>query len=195
MHGRLAVRGEACAAPLELPVLLDYWLGDLAPDAQDAIEEHLLSCAVCAAELDELVAIAGGIRRLANAGRVWTVVPATFLERLVDEGLRIREYRLAPGGSVQCTVSASDDVVAARFAADLRGVTRAHLVQCDAEGHEAHRIEDIPLTTAGDEVVVIDRTDRLRALPAGVERVRLVTPDAAGERLLGEYTFVHTPSS
>lgn len=185
-----------CAAPLEVPQLLDYWLGDLVPDAHDAVEEHLMSCAVCADELARLVAVGAGIRRLTNAGRVWTVVAGALLERLVAEGLRVRQYRLSPGASVQCTVTASDDVVAARFAADLRGVTRAHLVQCDAQGREAHRVEDIPLTASHDEVVIIERTDRLRALPAGVERVRLVTPEAGGgERVLGEYTFVHTPAS
>lgn len=184
-----------CPAPLDLPVMLDYWVGDLESGVQDAVEEHLLGCAACAHELEELVAVGAGIRRLAHAGRVWTVVPGAFVERLVAEGLRVRQYRLAPGGSVQCTVHARDDLVAARLAADLRGVTRAHLVTCDAEGREARRIEDIPLTASTDEVVVVERTDRLRALPAVVERVRLVTPEAAGERVLGEYTFVHTPSS
>lgn len=186
--------GVTCAAPLELPVLLDYWLGDLAPDAQEAVEEHVLACAGCADELDELVAIGAGIRRLSQAGRIWAVVPAAFLERLVAEGLRVRQYRLAPGSSVQCTVTASDDLVAARLGADLRGVTRAHLVECDAEGREAHRVEDIPLMPSAEEIVIVERIDRLRALPATVQRVRLVTPEGAGERVLGEYTFVHTPS-
>jgi putative zinc finger protein len=186
--------GLACAAPLDLPALLDYWLGDLAPGAEEAIEEHLMSCAACAAHLEGLVALGAGIRRLASAGGVWAVVSGGFVDRLRDEGLRVRQYRLAAGGSVQCTVSATDDVVAARFAADLRGVTRVHLVQCDAAGQEQHRITDIPLSASLDEVVVIERTDRLRALPAGVERVKLVTPEAGEERLLGEYTFVHTPS-
>jgi hypothetical protein len=189
------VKGATCAAPLDLPALLDYWLGDLAPDAQDVVEEHVMGCAACADELSRMVAIGAGIRRLAHAGRIWTVVPGAFVERLVAEGLRVRQYRLAPGGSVQCTVTASDDLVAARLAADLRGVTRAHLVKCDAEGREAHRVEDIPLTASTDEVVIVERIDRLRALPVGVERVRLVTPEATGERLLGEYAFVHTPSS
>jgi hypothetical protein len=183
-----------CAAPLDLAALLDYWLGDLTPDLQEAIEEHVMSCAACAEQLEGLVALGVGIRRLANAGGVWAVVPGAFVDRLIDDGVRVRQYRLASGGSVRCTVTASDDVVAARFAADLRGVTRAHLVLCDAEGREANRISDIPLTASTEEVVVIERSDRLRALPASVERVRLVAPDADGERVLGEYTFVHTPS-
>ena len=188
------MKAGACGTPFDLPVLLDYWLGDLAPGAADALEEHVMSCAACADELGGLVAVGAAIRRLANAGRIWTVAPGAFLQRLVDEGLQVREYRLAPGGSVQCTVAASDDVVAARLGADLRGVTRAHLVKLDAAGREVHRIEEIPLSEGSDEVVIIERTDRLRALPATIEHMRLVTPEPGGERVLGEYTFVHTPS-
>ena len=188
------MNAAACGAPLDLPALLDYWLGDLAPGTMDSVEEHVMSCAACADELSGLVAVGAGIRRLASAGRIWTVVPGAFLQRLVDEGLHVRQYRLAPGGSVQCTVTASDDVVAARLDADLRGITRAHLVKLDAAGREVHRIEDIPLSDSSDEVVIIERTDRLRALPAVIEYLRLVTPEPGGERVVGEYTFIHTPS-
>lgn len=184
----------ACAAPLDLPVLIDYWLGDLAPDAEERVEEHLLGCAVCSAGMGELVALTGGVRSLATRGVVRAVVTSAFLERLVAEGLRVREYRLAPGGSVECTVTPTDDLVAARLAVNLRGALRIDLVKCDAEGHEEHRLRDIPVSASAQEVVLLERIDRLRALPAGSQRVRLVTPDAGGERVLGEYTFVHTPS-
>ena len=51
----------------------------------------------------------------------------------------------------------------------------------DAEGREAHRIEDIPLTESGDEVVIIVRTGRpVRCQPSWARE--LVTPEAAGER-------------
>jgi dihydrodipicolinate synthase/N-acetylneuraminate lyase len=42
---------------------------------------------------------------LANLGGVRAVVTTAFLQRLIDEGLSVREYRLAPGGSVECTVT------------------------------------------------------------------------------------------
>jgi hypothetical protein len=103
--------------------------------------------------------------------------------------------RLAPGGSVECTVLPGDDLVAARLTADLRNVRHIDLVQCDAEGREHNRLKDIPVSASAQEVVLLERIDRMRALPACVQRLRLVTPGADGERLLGEYTFVHTPSS
>jgi len=188
------VSAPTCAAPLELPLLVGYWLGDLAPDAEERVEEHLLGCPACSARTGDLVALTGGVRHLASLGVVRAVVTGAFLEGLVDEGLRVREYRLAPGGSVECTVAPGDDLVAARLSADLRGAERVDLVKCDAEGHEEARLRDIPVSASAGEVVLLERIDRLRALPAHVQRVRLVAPDAAGERVLGEYTFVHTPS-
>lgn len=186
---------SACAEPLDLSVLIDYWLGDLAQDGEERAEEHLLGCAACGESLGELVDLIGGVRGLANLGVVRTVVTSAFLQRLVDKGLRVREYRLVPGGSVECTVTPSDDLVAARLAVDLRGAQHIDLVRCDAEGREQTRLKDIPLSASAQEVVLLERIDRVRALPACVRRVRLVAPDADGERLLAEYTFVHTPSS
>ncbi|MBI2156495.1 MAG: zf-HC2 domain-containing protein [Candidatus Rokubacteria bacterium] len=185
----------ACAEPLDLAVLIDYWLGDLAPDAEERVEEHLLGCAACSQRTGDFVALTGGVRSLANFGVVRAVVTSAFLERLIDEGLRVREYRLVPGGSAECTVTPSDDLVAARLAADLRGAEHVDLVKCDADGREENRLKDIPVSASAQEVVLLERIDRIRALPARVQRVRLVAPDADGERLLAEYTFVHTPSS
>jgi len=50
------------------------------------------------------------------------------------------------------------------------------------------------VSTSAQEVVLLERIDRMRALPACVQHLRLVASDTDGERLLGEYTFVHTPS-
>jgi hypothetical protein len=186
---------SACPEPLELSVLVDYWLGDLAPAEEERVEEHFLSCAACSERMGDFVALTDGVRGLANLGVVRAVVTSAFLERLVDEGLRVREYRLVPGGSVECTVTPSDDLVAARLAADLRGVQHIDLVKCDAEGREENRLKDIPVSASAREVVLLERIDRLRALPAGVHLVRLVAPDADGERLLAEYTFIHTSST
>jgi hypothetical protein len=188
------VSAPACSRPLDLAVLIDYWLGDLAPDEEERGEEHLLGCASCSDRLRDLVALTGGVRSLTNFGVVRAVVTSAFLDRLIGDGLRVREYRLAPGGSVQCTVTPSDDLVAARLAADLRGVERIDLVRCDAEGREENRLKDIPVSASAQEVVLLERIDRIRALPACVQRVKLVASDADGERLLAEYTFIHTPA-
>jgi hypothetical protein len=174
--------------------MIDYWLGDLAPDDEERVEEHLLGCAPCSERLRDLVALTQGVRTLAADGLIRAVVTSAFLESLVAEGLAVREYRLVPGGRVECTVTPADDLVAAHLRVDLRDVERVDLVRCDAEGREETRLDDIPINASTQEVVLLERMDRVRALPACVKRVKLVGHEATGERLLGEYTFVHTPS-
>ncbi len=85
--------------------------------------------------------------------------------------------------------------MAARLTADLRGTAHVDLVKCDIEGREEQRLKDIPVNPSAEEIVLLERIDRIRALPACVQRVRLVASAAGDERLLAEYTFVHAPSS
>ena len=184
----------ACAEPMALSVMIDHWLGDLAPDDEERVEEHLLGCASCSGRLRDLVALTAGVRALADDGLVRAVVTSAFIDSLIAEGFSVREYRLVPGGSAQCTVSAADDLVAAHLRVDLRDVERVDLVRCDADGRAESRLDDIPVSATAQEVVLLERMDRIRALPACVKRVKLIGHAAAGERLLGEYTFVHTPS-
>jgi hypothetical protein len=184
----------SCAAPVALATLVDYWLAELPAADEQRIEEHLLGCAACTQRLGDLAATAGDIRTLIRQGVVRTVITGALLERLAREGLRVKEYALAAGGSVQCTVTADDDLVATRLAVDMRGVARLDLSMCDAAGNEQDRLEDLPVSVFAREVVVLQQMARLRALPARVNRVRLLAVDDAGERLLGEYTFIHTPS-
>ena len=186
--------GSSCANPLGFSVLVDYWLAELTPAEEERIEEHLLGCTTCSERLRDLIGLAGGIQTLARSGTVRTIVTSAFLERLALEGLRVREYRVAPGGSVECTVTADDDLVVARLVAELHGVSRVDLAKCDAAGKEKERLHDIPVSPSAEEVVLLERIDKLRALPAGVDRLKLVAVEEHGERLLGEYTFIHTPS-
>ena len=99
-----------------------------------------------------------------------------------------------PDGSVQCTITPADDLVAAHLGVDLRDVERVDLVRYDAEGREKTGLDDVPINASTQEIVLLERMDRVRVLPACVKRVKLIGHEAGGERLLGEYTFVDTPS-
>lgn len=179
-----------CASPIEDDVFLDWWTGEAA-DAR-ALEEHLLGCDECAGRLRRVSALAAGVRTLARGGRVQVVVLPAQLSMLQSEGRRVREYRVPAGGGVQCTVGPEDDVVLARLAADLTGVGRLDLVSCVDDGPD-QRLSDLPFDPGAPEVILASPTDVLRARPASVERMRLVAVEPAGERLLGEYTFNHSP--
>jgi hypothetical protein len=184
-----------CPMPLALSVLEDYWLADLAPSEEAAAERHLLACDECSGRLRGVIGLADGIRTVARGGTLRVVVTDAFLNRLAQEGLHVREYRVTPGGRVACTVTADDDLVVGRFVAPLAGVERVDLAQCDAEGREVQRFRDLPFNPAGGEVLFTARTDVLRALPASIQRYRLIAVEVGGERVLTEYIFAHTPSA
>jgi hypothetical protein len=181
-----------CPAPLGDDVLLDWWAGELDRVERRRLETHLLSCEACAARATATARLVLGARELVRRGEVPAVLLAPVVERLRREGRRVREYRVAPGGSVRCTVAPDDDVVVSRLSADLRGVVRVDLVSRIDEGAE-HRLADLPFDAAAGELVWAPPADALRARPASVERLRLVAVAPGEERVLGEYTFDHTP--
>jgi hypothetical protein len=183
-----------CRSPLSLNELADYWVGDVSPEKEDVVEEHLLACDVCSQGLEEVAELAGNIGRLVRKGATRGIVTGSFVDRLAGEGLRVREYRLAPGGQVPCTVTYEDDLVIGRLCVDLTGRKQVDFIICDAQGNEEERWRDIPFSPSTSEIIFTERADTLRALPPTTLRVRLVSVGDEGERLLGEYTFNHTPS-
>jgi len=121
------------------------------------------------------------------------VVSDAFLKRAAEEGLHIRKYTPPPEGGVQCTVTAEDDILVGRLAANLRGAKRVDLYLCDERGVEQLRLADIPVHPAAGSVNLQESITFAKAAPTNKMIVRIVTFDeAGGERLLGEYTFNHT---
>jgi hypothetical protein len=96
------------------------------------------------------------------------IVTREFLDRMAQEGFRIREYAPPAGGSVQCTVTPQDDFLIARLAADLT----SSIWRCAIR---------YPIVET-------------RQLAAHIIVAKLLSIDATGERLVAKYTFNHTPS-
>lgn len=185
----------SCSNPIDAAVLADYWLAALTKPEEEAAEEHLFGCDECGARLRDVIALAEGVRKLAREGSLRMVVSEAFLKRAAAEGLRIREYAPPAGGGVQCTVTAEDDFLVARLAANLAGARRVDLCLCDERGVEQLRLADIPVASGARGVLYQESTTWAKAMPTSTLIARLVTFDEAGmERLLGEYTFNHTRS-
>jgi hypothetical protein len=183
----------SCSHPIDAAVLADYWLAVLAKPEEDAVEEHLFDCDECGVRLREVIALAEGVRNLAREGSLRMVVSDTFLKRAAEEGLRVREYAPPLGGGVQCTVTAEDDLLIGRLAANLSGAKRVDLCICDERGVEQLRLPDIPVQSGASNVVYQESITFAKAAPTNKMIMRLVALDeAGGERLLGEYTFDHT---
>jgi hypothetical protein len=185
----------SCLNPIDTAVLTDYWLAAVSDSEEEALELHLLECDQCGARLRDVIALAEGVRKLAREGSLRMVVSDSFLKRVAEEGLRIREYALPAGGGVQCTVTAEDDFLVARLAANLAGATRVDLCLWDELGVERQRLEDIPVQSGARNVLYQESITLAKAMPDNKMIARLVTVDDAGrERLLAEYTFNHTRS-
>jgi hypothetical protein len=182
-----------CSNPIDAAILADYWLAALTQPEEEATEEHLFTCDECGARLREVIALAEGVCKLAREGCLRMVVSDSFIKRATEEGLRIREYAPPAGGGVECTVTAEDDFLIARLAANLTGAKRVDLCICDELGVEQFRLPDIPVQSGAG--IYQESITFAKAMPTSKMVARLVALDeAGGERLLGEYTFNHTRS-
>lgn len=183
----------SCVKPLDAASLTDYWLAILPKSEEETVEEHLFACDECGARLQEVIALAEAIRNLARQGSLLMIVSDTFLGRIAEEGLRVREYRPPMGGSIACTVTSADDFLIGRLTADLSAAERVDLSLCDERGIERLRLADIPFDSGAGSVAFQQSITYAKAAPSETMIARLVSfDDAGGEHLLGEYTFRHT---
>ena len=89
-----------CLKPVDAAILADYWLAALSRSEEEEVEQHLFTCDECGARLRETIALAEAIRNLAREGSLLMVVSDAFIQRVAEEGLRVREYAPPPGGGV-----------------------------------------------------------------------------------------------
>ena len=173
--------------------LLAYWLGELGDAEAAAIEEHLFACGECCAELEKLVRIGDAIRGELRSGNIGTVVSPAFIRRLQADGLRIREYTLRPGESVNCTVAPDDDLVISYLHAPLGDVRQLDLVFADVDGSSPHRSAHIPFDAAAGVIAVVPPMALLRSMGHARKRMQLLAVGNESERVVGEYRFKHAP--
>ena len=143
--------------------------------------------------LQGVVELGDGMRAALRAGAVHAVLSRDLVQRLAAEGLRLREYRAPHNGSVSCTITPQDDLLITQLDAPLEHVARLDVESVIGEGGVARRLQDVPFDAASGHVVYTSRMDYVRALPATTVRIRLLAVAPEGERLVGEYTFHHTP--
>ena len=181
---------------VDLDAIIGYWLGELPSATEASIEEHYFGCTYCSRRFEEIAALGVGVRSAIRRGKLGVVVSVQFVEAMRRAGLRLREYRLEPGGSVNCTIRQDDDAVISRVRASLAGVKRVDVVHRQSIGGVEEpevRLEDVPFDAATGEILLIPPAAKVKAMPAYTLRTRLIAVDEAGEAPLGEYTFRHSP--
>jgi len=172
---------------------LAWWLGELEGAAEQRFDEHLFSCSACAARLETLVALGAAIRGKLLSGDFGFVAPASFVGKMKDSGLVVREYTLEPGGSVNCTIAPEDDFVAAHLLAPLAGVQQLDVL-IDNSTTGKQRLRDVAFDPANAGLTVIPSATFLRSLQRAQQRMQLVAVEGAQERVIGHYLFDHYPS-
>lgn len=182
---------SSCSAPIALATLLEYWLGELDEASEARVEEHFLGCDECSENLQSVVELAGGLRALVREGTAHAVLTDGFVARAAAQGFRLREYRVPCNGSVHCTVAPDDDFLITRLEAPLGAVEQLDLVFLGEATQ--HRLRDVPFDRATGEVVLTLGIANIRDADAHTARFQLLAVDRNSERLIGEYTFNHTP--
>jgi hypothetical protein len=173
--------------------LLAWWLGELDAATEERLDAHVFACAECAARLGALLTLGDAIRREILSGSFGFIVPAAFVSRMRAAGLRLREYTLQPGGSVNCTIAPDDDFAVSHLYVSLADVSRLDLILHDpALGR--FRLDDVPFDPGANALTFVPSTAFLRSLGTTQQRVQLVAVAGGQERVLGEYTFNHSPS-
>jgi Putative zinc-finger len=182
----------SCMIAFPTATLVGYWLGELDGPAEAQFEEHLIGCAHCSERLRSIVQLGKEVRSATRGGHLHAIITTPFIRRLQETGIRVREYRPPPGGSVMCTVTPQDDLVVAHLHAPLRDVQRLDLVLHDLTAGTSQRMNDVAFDPTADEVVLAPNVTQLRQLDFATQRVELVAVETAGERVIGEYTFNHS---
>jgi glycine/D-amino acid oxidase-like deaminating enzyme len=183
----------ACATPLLLGMLVDYWVDELPPDAETVADEHLIQCVECSQRLQWIAEVGMAARELFRHARVPLAVTPALLARLEQDGVRIRHHRVEAGGHTHCTAGPDDDLVGLTLRGEFRTGERIDLLYLEAPDFLRERRMDLPVDRERGEVVLVERGDTIRALPAQRVRIGLYGVSPSGERPIGEYTLLHSP--
>jgi hypothetical protein len=185
-----------CASPLSLDSLAAYALGELSGQAEAAVEEHYFGCAECTERLQWLQSLSHGVASLVRQGLVSSGVRGAWVQRAGEQGLRLRQYTIDCGKSVNCTVGADDDFVVVHLSVgesppgELHVETEFHDLD---RGHRERR--DLPAQFVDRDTGEITYAFS-GALVRSFPRSRWVM-HVRGEdgRRLGPYTMNHVPGA
>jgi len=197
VHGRwgltMGASNARCSHPIEPAVLLDYWMHTIDGVTIESVEAHLFACDDCGNRLRQIEGLVEALRELAQSGAVKVVVDSRYAQRALDAGRKVREYAPPPGGTVQCTVSADDDLLIGSLAADLSGAERVDVAFCTTTGVELQRLVDVPFDARAGAIAYQESITFAKGAPSNTLLVRLLAIEPQGnERLIGDFTFNHT---
>jgi len=175
---------------VSLATLTDYATGELPGTDAAAIEEHLFSCADCAARVAEFDGLVRAIPPAVGSAEVGGFVTDAVLNRLARDGVRMRSFTLSPGAIVPCAVWDDDELMALRLRADFGSASEVTMRQ-RVEGSEVIRATGHLAGASPAELIYALPAAWVRQLPAAEVEVLLSAHNSGEERPVGSYTLVH----
>jgi hypothetical protein len=179
-----------CDAPVSDDDLLEYWIHASSDADAERIEEHLFSCAECAARLEKMASIGTGLAGLVRQGRISGVVSRSVLNRMQRDGVHVRMYSLEPGERVPCAAFPDDDLLVLSLRADFAGVEAITVSMKGADDVILDQASDVPISSKDLEILWATPGDTVRRMPSS--RVRLTISSQRPNVVLAEYELDHT---
>lgn len=180
----------ACDTPITDETTVDYWAGGLPAQQAEAIEEHVFSCAACAARLEAVATMAASITSLARQGRISGIISRAMLNQLQHDGVRVRVYSLLPGEVVPCAVFPDDDLVVTSMRGNFAGVDAVTISVVGSGPLSGIMLEDVPVPGAEGELLWAAPGSLIRQMPTSRVTLTLNAGRADGPRI-GEYVLDH----
>lgn len=179
--------------PCSLGDLVDYLLGELPAAAESELEEHLFGCPACGEALESVERIATAVGAAVQGAEVGANVTGAFLEQALADGLSLREYRLAPGQTVECSAGREDYFVVrlAVEAPEVGGLTlHGSMEDLDSGGSQPLPEREVERDEALGEVLLVFPGSVVRTYPRSLWT--LTVESSSGSRL-GPYVLDHAP--
>jgi hypothetical protein len=180
-----------CDSPVSDDDLLDYWTKTIADAAAERIEEHLFSCAGCAARLEAMASMGAGLAALVRRGRVAGVLSRALLNRIQRDGVQVRVYSMAPGETVPCAAFPGDDLLVLSLRGHFAGSDAVTLSLTGPDDAVVGLLPDVPVAGTDVEILWATPGDSVRRMPSARFRVTVASA-APGAAVLAEYELDHT---
>jgi anti-sigma factor RsiW len=187
---------RACPHSIELGNLVDYLLDELEPAEAERVEDHVFECSSCAKRLESIYRIADAVADAVRHGEVGGTVNDAVVTRATEEGLTVREYRIAPGETVPCAAG-PEDLVAVRLSGDFAGFGELTLDTdfLDLETDQQAPTVSRPVLADRDrgEVVLLFPGSLVRTFPRSRWTLTVRGESEEGPRTVGTFVMDHTP--
>lgn len=176
----------ACASPLPIGQLVDYWTNELDDAALATVEEHLFGCASCTAAMERVQRVIGAFR-----SGLPPVITTTQLAELRIQSLAMEENTFVPGERQQITFPANLDLMIHHLGGlSLQDAERVSLtVRSESSGIVIHEDPIAPFDRERGEILIACQKHFVAFPPDIVVDVRVHRP--AQPPQLATYVLPH----